>query len=604
METIARPYIGTGPEDSRDENSPPKWVFCPVSIAVFFAVLTPYATVSLPFRWSLEAQALIQLLIVTALLGTGLRPSGVRNLFGPEENRRCLVGLLLYATAAVQGTAVGLILDNPFYTVAGQSLSMGLLPLAAAAGMLQDRHTFPRQLVLGMVAGFVAAMSLNFGVWAWLAFHGERLRRLYLPNTIAPVGLVPLGALGGLLLLRYGTPPVRRLGATAIVLAVPFTVFTGVRTLWLTVAVALVLFSLLAGSSHRPLQRWARVVRPGAIGVIGLVLAGAIFWWAIPRTNVLQAKVSQPLRGQSWVDMTETLNGLFRWSWTATDGRRGVILVDRHAVPAKRSFRAFAVISGDGPGQCALSLDWFDANGEKLATDRSELVCGHGGETHVSLISIRPPTSDFVRLRGSCIRSTGGRWNISDPRLEGLSPVVAAVVAKDLMELRSRAISAGRWLTGTDVVPDESIGRRLRENQRLVELFSEASHLRKAFGHGLGAIYDLPIRVAGETADTGQELNYIHNFYLFLLFKLGIVGGTAVVTAFGFWIFALVTALKLEEWDRWNRGFLAFALTAWVVYLLWSISSPEILDFRMAPLWGLLLAAHICVSQESAASRE
>ena len=40
-----------------------------------------------------------------------------------------------------------------------------------------------------------------------------------------------------------------------------------------------------------------------------------------------------------------------------------------------------------------------------------------------------------------------------------------------------------------------------------------------------------------------------------------------------------------------TRSFLAAATSAWIGYSVWSVTSPEILDFSMAPLWGLLVAA-------------
>ncbi len=86
-----------------------------------------------------------------------------------------------------------------------------------------------------------------------------------------------------------------------------------------------------------------------------------------------------------------------------------------------------------------------------------------------------------------------------------------------------------------------------------------------------------------------DDVNYIHNWYLFLLFKLGIVGSILVLGALVGWIAWIVRSFGRAA-DSKDRAFLVAAAAAWIVYAVWSLTSPEILDFRMAPLWGWLLA--------------
>jgi peptidoglycan biosynthesis protein MviN/MurJ (putative lipid II flippase) len=97
-----------------------------------------------------------------------------------------------------------------------------------------------------------------------------------------------------------------------------------------------------------------------------------------------------------------------------------------------------------------------------------------------------------------------------------------------------------------------------------------------------------------------EHPNYIHNFYVFLLFKLGLVGMAAVVSAIVLWIQSPLSHLRTLPPGSPDRVFLAAVVAAWVSYAIWSLASPEILDFRMAPLWGFLVGASGAVIAQSA----
>lgn len=544
----------------------------------------------------MEVQSVVLLLIVAVSVGWGIRHTRARVPEIIHRNGLTLIGTALYAFAAIHGTAAGLFLQNPAYAITGQLFSMGLLAVAVVAGLLQDRRSFPRSLISGLVAGVAVAMLINLGAWVSLALHGERLRRLYLANSIAPVGTVPLALIGAIILLQHGTLVERRLAIVTALLVVPFTVLSGVRTLWLAVVVALVIFTILTGRWRQPRTRISYAPTISIACCIVILIAGASFWWLVPRENILDQSSGRAFKGQAWVERDATIDDAARWSWTAALGRRGFILIDHYPIPPKSAYRLSTSITGHGPGRCALAIDWLREDGQKVITDRTKLVRGTGTKARVSVVSIRPRQATSVRLRASCIRNTAGQWTIQDPRLEPVSPVTAAVIAKDLMELRWRAASIVRWLRNDTSIPDVSIGRRLRENRQLVCLFADASFVRKIFGHGLGATYDLPPHQAEEALLAVEDVNYIHDFYLFLLFKLGIVGAIAVLAALGIWIRQAIVALLSQTARSWEQDFLAFALTIWSVYLLWGVSSPEIIDFRMAPLWGFLVAAQAAVS--------
>lgn len=53
-------------------------------------------------------------------------------------------------------------------------------------------------------------------------------------------------------------------------------------------------------------------------------------------------------------------------------------------------------------------------------------------------------------------------------------------------------------------------------------------------------------------------------------------------------VWNLGRALRLEASRSWIH---AAAAAAWIGYLTWALTSPEIIDFRIAPLLGALCAA-------------
>ena len=133
-----------------------------------------------------------------------------------------------------------------------------------------------------------------------------------------------------------------------------------------------------------------------------------------------------------------------------------------------------------------------------------------------------------------------------------------------------------------DWAAERSFKERSSETARLIELFRGAPLSAKVVGHGLGARFDFKSR-------WGDRPNYIHNFYAFLLYKTGIIGTVLVLAAMSLWIgFTFVAARRAR--DPWRRAFLWAVFSAWIGYAVWSLACPEILDFRMAPLWGFVIA--------------
>jgi hypothetical protein len=128
------------------------------------------------------------------------------------------------------------------------------------------------------------------------------------------------------------------------------------------------------------------------------------------------------------------------------------------------------------------------------------------------------------------------------------------------------------------------VASRLAETRAVAAAIRRAPWTRRLLGHGLGATFEAAV------PGSGGRQNYLHNFYVFLAFKLGIVGGALVAGALALWMGSLVA------WSRRApagaaRRFLAASTGAWAGLLVLAVSSPEILNFRVAPVLGWLLAA-------------
>ena len=144
---------------------------------------------------------------------------------------------------------------------------------------------------------------------------------------------------------------------------------------------------------------------------------------------------------------------------------------------------------------------------------------------------------------------------------------------------------------------DTTLGFRWHESLKIVEALVEGSWIDRLFGHGLGATILLDVDGFDNRGHWVHydDVNYIHNWYLFLLFKLGILGSILVVGSLVGWIVWTVGGVLRAD-NPGMRAFPAASAAAWIVYAVWSLTSPEILDFRMAPLWGWLLV--VCASRE------
>lgn len=533
--------------------------------------IAPYATVTLPYRLALYAQATAILVAVLVLAGVSIAAGGaVRRLRALPP--RLGVGIAAWAGTAILASAVALARGNDPTLVAGQALSLGLLPLAAGAALALPTPPSPRLFSLALVVTTAGLCSIHLLHWlAWL-LQGEPVFRLYFANKVAAVGTCLLALLLALAQVRDASGRRRLLAATCAAVLALYVLGSGVRGLWLMAPLAVALSALLA-SGGRPAVRPRTWIAALLLAIAGLAsLAGIESWLEAPRPNLL------PQEGDVGLS--------YAWSVHPESGRR---VGDVEEAPAfepdpGRAYLFRARFVGGSSGKAYAVLRWRDAEGLRLgALPLATLPAPEGRR----LAAVGSPSDGAERTELAVGHRAGARgdWAVSELRVEEIGPAWVAPVAGQLLYLERRVRSIGSFLgaLGGDRPVDRSVSLRLEESKAILGRIRHASPGALLFGHGLGASFVHP--------GTGEPTNYVHDFYLFLLFKTGLVGTVLVLGALWAWLTFCWRAMRRAAPGTPERSFLAASLAAWCGYLVWSVSSPEILDFRIAPLWGLLLAA-------------
>ena len=215
--------------------------------------------------------------------------------------------------------------------------------------------------------------------------------------------------------------------------------------------------------------------------------------------------------------------------------------------------------------------------------------CGHvilrayprGAWSWREVAEIAPPRTAFARILVGCKQYGDNAWMLDDIRLHRLGPSALHAFFMQVRFLKRR-LGALASIAHTGTTDDPSVVGRIAETREVLGRFAVASPAVKIFGRGLGAQFTPP-------DEPGVTINYIHNYYAFFLFKTGIVGTVLGLGALG--VFVAFTAARARRAVAAGEAALLWAaVAAWIGYLAWSNVCPEILDFRVAPLWGLLLA--------------
>lgn len=582
------------PATAADSPASSEWIDSEWAAGVLVAalVLVPAAFIGLPFELGLRAQA-VSLVTVLALIGIAGRG-------WPRLPPILMAGLAAYAGAALWGASVGLLSGHPLRNVASQSLSMLLLP---AAAVVFARHPACRGRTVAIA--LLVAVAGGLGLYLLAGALQTPEQRSFLIGTGLRFGpnlrLATSATLA--LLLGLGWWRARRvhLAWLGIGLALVVVIVGQSRGQWLATLVGLVVWLVLAfpGDRRRSRQVIVALTATALVAVATVVGFTALTDAMDDVVAVHEAAPAIDLSTETW----------------GVEGAQSLIVDQAATVGAREAIEVRGRIAGTLGGRAILWLAGKDSDG-RLRYRAWPIIRGTGSWADLRF-AIRPP-EDVVTWRVG-ITPQEGRWAAEAVELVALRcwlsspwrmatglPVTERLgtggidlqedaplrVARGLSARFSRLVWAIRQPLG-----DTTIAYRASETQAVFETWRDAGWQRRLSGFGLGATFafDNP-----SWDDEGQrvrasEASYIHNFYVFLFFKLGLFGLLALGGLLA------ITAWTVHRSRRTRAWAPAAAAAAWVAYLLWSVSSPEILDFRLAPLWGVLVAISARGAEDRAA---
>ncbi len=551
-----------------------------LDIAVAAVVLMPFVTVGLGFRSSLVVQAVGILAVVMATLPALGTVEGRRRVMAAP--RPVILGVIAVALATVGGAAVGLIRGHAPTQIVGQALSMGLLPLAAIGGLAAWQGPAERRWKAGLLS------AITLGCWIQLLWGAAEIAilgepsRLFLPNSVSVIGPALMGLCFSLVSVRDSLRWMRRLAWLATVSILLVILGSSLRSLWILTPAAVVGLVVV----WRGVRSRETLIALVSVVLIGAGMAGAV--WQL----------------EDWVgtDMPDALQrtpcSLFPGAGNCLSGSL-VYLPDRarHSrfdapvdLTDAEAWRVVVRGRGEGKGAMVVALLFFDDSGRQIG--RIPVAIRAGQERGVGIAVATVPSSwTEARVRLSRWKGSTGQWRLDAVECAVLESPTMARLAGKALAVKERVLGLARAVKTGRADGDVTLGFRWHESTKIVEALDGGSWVDRLVGRGLGATITLDVDGfdnRGHWVHYG-DVNYIHNWYLFLLFKLGFVGSVLVLGALIGWIGWTVRSIGRVA-DTEARAFLVAAAAAWVVYAVWSLTSPEILDFRMAPLWGWLLA--------------
>ncbi len=563
-------------------------------------MLAPYLAVGLAHRAALQAQAVIVLTIVVVLAlraGAAGRPGREPAWGGPGGAQ--LLGALLYLGAASLGAVVGLATGNAPVAVAGQWLSMALLPLAWWAASRESVAARPADVSGALTAAVGTACGLHLAYWLVAATQGRWLERMALASGVSVAGTVPLAALLAAALVAMA-PGAKRRGAQPLLWAILlFALASGGRGGGLILAAGLAALAV----TLEPQGRWRllkTVVLPGTILAVSLLLGGVWTerWIEAERPNLVTPESLVSGRSPTGLRIVRRGTGpegvVVRWR---PSGDKRQWRVTRRLPAAPATYLVRAGIGSSGVGRVRLGVRWSDRRGRVVRTDWGRAIGGtERRPAEILVVRPRPATALEIVVRTS--PGAAGTWELRRPQLRRIGPPFVGAWGRQVKSTSRRL----RGLLTPGAEGDASLEYRRAEAVSLLSRIQRAPWGRRLLGQGLGATFSLAGHEHEGTA-WGRPtvgINYVHDFYLFLLFKLGLVGTLAVVLAIALWTRSLLRSARALPAGL-ERALATALLVAWLAYCAWSVTSPEILDFRTAPLWGLLFATLARPAQEGSA---
>jgi hypothetical protein len=548
-----------------------------VGVGAAAIIFIPYFTITMPYRRALVTQADLILLVTLVLFVCGLaRPGRIGRILAAP--RPVLLGLVLYSAAAILGTIVALVRGNDHTLIAGQLLSMGLLPLAAVAGLMLGGGQTWRGFALGIVGATAVASALHLGYWLYTGVRGVYWWRMIFDNGITATGAGIVALPIALAFALWGERRIRGASwlATAVILFL--VVGTQTRSLWLATAAELVALVLMAEGPRAFFRPQVLKAAAVALALVVLASAGTYLWWTVPRRNLVPR-----LDAGSRAAAAPT--------WRLPEDAQPLDVAPGIPLPGRGEYRLTAEIKGDPAVKACIWLMWLDRNG--TTTDGAH-TCNELGESWTTLVLLvrAPQDAQKARLQISVDAPKHGAFLARKLTLEHLGSPLVGMLGTQAYELAQRL---GTMIPGAPAgtrMQDSDISDRFRESRVLLSLFASSSWPERITGRGLGARFDfqgMGVDDEGHIVATASS-NYIHNYYMFLLVKLGCLGALAALVALWLWIRQSL-AFRRRILPGSGRTFHVAAVSAWVGGCCWSLACPELLDFRVAPLWGLLLVA-------------
>ncbi len=528
-------------------------VFLSATAIVCVVAIVPYATVWMPFQPSLWAGGAALVAIVAALVLLGRREL----LWAVADAPRIVrLGLGLYLASAAYGTLVGLALGNPLRYVVTQAASMAILP-ASFVGFRAGMRPSLRKLAAGLGLGSFAALTVHAAFLVARAgapaVSGEALR-LVLPNDVAFTGTAVMALLGALAWRSETRAPL----ATAACLASGCLLVGSMsRGAWLAGLGGVALSWWL---SRR--RRWwtlAIIAAAPLICVAGLIAASAWAWNTARPLVESSIDVAADTPPETMIDIQQQV--------PVSGGPVEIAFsVNECSIPPQ-VFLVWAWNPVEEPREVADILPNLRAPSQVVR----QVLFPPAGATQMDFCEWEPAGSGHsIRFEARELRGALAGW----VRTFGL-----------------RLSTLGTAITNPS--RDGTMEYRVREWEAVRKVWAGSSPLRRVTGHGLGAIVEFPNSSwdSGGRRILAPTTSYLHNFYVFLGFKLGFGG-----------IVALAGLLMIAGWtwraarrarDEGGSPMLAAAAACWCAYLAWSTTSPEIINAHTATLLGALLASSL-----------
>jgi O-antigen ligase len=504
------------------------------------------------------------------------------------------IGIVLYTSAAALGTVVALVRGNEPMLIAGQLLSIGLLPLGFVAAQTVGSTTRRAVFVRTFVCATVTASVIHFAYWAYRLQLGVPQVRLYLPNAISAAGLVLMALLLVVATIVGAERRHRSLAVLGAVVLSAYLVGTGTRSLWAVTALGIVVFftiELLVGPRSRALRLALVVVAAlGTLGV-GMILLAT----RIPSESVLpQEAFREPFwrTPQNGHIVAETRGEPIELVFPPEPGGRQARteISDTAVLDRTWLFQASAEACGSGDGNARVNFVFSDSSGKRCHV--ASLLFEADGDWGAGVELVHQVPAEAVLVHVEVVRDSAGsaEWRFRGVGLEHYRTFLPRPLARQLIFLNHRLFGPLEWALQDGALQIASFDFRLRETRRLGHEFSESTPGAQVFGHGLGARFEFQARgydALGERVLITNP-NYIHNFYAFLLYKLGLVGTLLVLGSIATWIGWSVRCLVGSRGDHRVHFAVAY-ISIWVAYLAWAAFCPELVDFRVAPVVGFLI---------------